>query len=205
MRSLPRFLTGAGVTFAATAAAVAWPANANAWPPPTVTVRGGGCTGQTGTDTVPRDHIEWTVHNHETSYPRSPAAIVDVHVTPNFPSTWETPTTLPNTGTAAAKAHTIVPADYSGTVVFTVTIRYAGPDGDHGPLFGEAVATVRACPPPVSTPPQSQVTTSTSTTVPTSTTTTTTVPSTTTTVAVRQAVAEAPAPEPVRAAPRVTG
>lgn len=201
----PRFYAGVAAVLVAVAAGVLTPTPASAWQRPTVTATGGTCTGGTGTDALPRGLIFWTLTNHETEFPRSPAEVVAVKVTNNYPTSWSTQLLLPNTGVAQAKAQTYVPPGHSGPVKLHVEITFDGPDGHHGPLVAEATVNVVACPQDV--PPPPPVPTTTTTTVP-STSTSTTAPSTTsTTVVAVQAAAlpAAPPAQPVVAQPNVTG
>jgi hypothetical protein len=128
----------AGVALAASSLlAAATPAAA--WPVPSVRAAGGTCTGSV------RSPVTWSAVNLETVFPRSPARIANVVVTPSFPTAAFLPGSLPNNGSATATTTTVVPASFTGDVRLTFQMVWAGQDGsDQEP--GTATVHVVACP-----------------------------------------------------------
>lgn len=199
MRST-RIVAG-GVVIAAALSSLASPAQA--WPSPLVQAHGGGCAYPAGTHGS-RTAVLWMVTNRESSYPRSPATIQDVVVTPAFLTTPFDPAVLPNTGRSTGVARTSAPDTFSGVVKMTGRIVWDGPDGSHAYPVAAQV-TLRVCPPPRTTTTTSSATTrsavSTSTTAPAVSTTSTTQ------VVVADEVTEtaSPAPIAVHVQPKFTG
>jgi hypothetical protein len=118
----------------------------------------------------------WSITNLEREFPRSPGRIEVLGLTPtSLTRPVFSPASLPNTGASVARAATVVPPEFSGTVTLLFRMLWDGPDGTDQ-RDGSVSVPVQVC-------PQS---------APTTTTTTTSVTSTTRPTPVQQSVPPGP-------------